>query len=75
VEENNMLLKRLLQFNCGGNLPGPSSWSSGKLLELSQVAIVFYRLWCHGELVLWCHDELVLCDGEQLMNLWWRNCV
>jgi predicted RNase H-like HicB family nuclease len=25
VEENNLLLKRLLQFNCGGNVPGPSS--------------------------------------------------
>jgi hypothetical protein len=28
VEENNLLLKRLLQFNCGGNLPSPSSSSS-----------------------------------------------
>jgi hypothetical protein len=25
VEENNLLLKRLLQFNYGGNVPGPSS--------------------------------------------------
>jgi ribosomal protein RSM22 (predicted rRNA methylase) len=24
MEENNLLLKRLLQFNYGGNLPGPS---------------------------------------------------
>jgi hypothetical protein len=30
VEENNLLLKRLLQFNYGGNVPGPSSWSSWK---------------------------------------------
>jgi intracellular sulfur oxidation DsrE/DsrF family protein len=28
MEENNLLLKRLLQFNCGGNLPSPSSSSS-----------------------------------------------
>jgi hypothetical protein len=52
VEENNLLLKRLLQFNRGGNLPGPSSWSSWKLLELSQVVVVFCHLWCHDEVVL-----------------------
>jgi hypothetical protein len=43
------------------------------LLELSQVVVVFCRLWCHDELVLWYHDELVLCDGEQLMNLWCKK--
>jgi hypothetical protein len=30
MEENNLLLKHLLLFNCGGNVPGPLSWSSWK---------------------------------------------
>jgi hypothetical protein len=66
VEESGLLLKRLLQFNCAGNLLGPSSWSSWKcvaifcwnlvklLLPLWSVTRVceLLSLWCH-ELVSW----------------------
>jgi hypothetical protein len=86
MEENNLLLKRLLQFNYGGNLPGPSFWSSWKCVAICcwNLVKLLLSLWYMN---YWVYDVMNLCY-DVMMNLccvmmnslwncvvWWWTCV